>query len=41
MSVDLILVILAVLLAAGIGVRRRIRTGSFFWWSRGKGGRDA
>ena len=41
MSLDLILVILAVLMAAGIGIRRNIRSGSFFWWSRGKGGRDA
>jgi hypothetical protein len=41
MGLDLILVILAVLLAAGIGARRKIGTGSFFWWSRGKGGRDA
>jgi hypothetical protein len=41
MSLDLILVIVAELLAAGIGVHRKIRTGSFFWWSRGKGDRDA
>jgi len=41
MSYELIFVVLMVLLAVGIGTRRKVRTGSFFWWSRGKGGRDA
>jgi hypothetical protein len=41
MSIELIYVIVLLLLAVGIGVWRKARTGSFFWWSRGNGSRDA
>jgi hypothetical protein len=42
MSMELIIVIVVVLLAAGIAVWRNQRTDSFApWWWRGKGGRDA
>ncbi len=42
MSIELIIVIVAVLLAAGIAALRKGRTGSFApWWWRGKGGRGA
>jgi hypothetical protein len=42
MSMELIIVIVVVLLAVGIAVWRKVRTGSFApWWWRGKGGRNA
>jgi hypothetical protein len=42
MSIQLIIVIIVVLLAAGIAALRKGRTGSFApWWWRGKGRRDA
>jgi hypothetical protein len=42
MSIELIFVIIVLLVAVGIGVRRKARTGSFApWWWRGKGSRDS
>jgi len=42
MSMELIILIVVVLLATGIAVWRKRRTGSFApWWWRGNGGRDA
>ena len=42
MSLELIIVIVAVLLAVGIAVFRKVRTGSFApWWWRGKSSRNA
>jgi hypothetical protein len=42
MSVELIFVIIVLLVAVGIGARRKVRTGSFApWWWRGKGSRDS
>jgi hypothetical protein len=41
MSIELMVVIVVVLLAVGIAVLRKVRTGSFApWWWRGKGARN-
>ena len=37
MSIELIILIVVVLVAAGVAVLRKVRTGSFApWWWRGK-----
>jgi hypothetical protein len=40
MSIALICVLVVLVLAVGIKAWRKARTGSFLWWSHGKGGRD-